>query len=496
MTHCNLSELNFMLWTYFVNTIQNTNVCFRKSSLEEVLSTKNLHFPVSTTAPPPPAIQTAAAHLVRYHFYYMTLNMLTRCNAVYKVAFHPAVVVRGDSQYVYKYETFITMNRKRQLDLDAFFLNKIKDQDEHIENMNEPKVPSVLSSSQGNDNEFDSTDPISSSNSSVVPEPIKNTKYFTTMADETTYISIKEQPASCIRYFDTTSYEIKETFFKFIDVVVVSGENIAHTILQELNRLNLDISYCHGQAYDRGSNMSGKFKGVQEHIEKGQPLAIYSHCENHRPNLTISKACSVASIRNAIGRMCETRWDENHDTVLTFFDTLPCLPVVLETISESCESRGSNVFSFLHAIQSSEFLVSVMVLAEVFWTKSSLGSELKAEYMDVLEAMKLISKIRASKSWTDSKAAVPEFSDGFDAEVLQVAEPYKDDLPCFSACKEELRSSVSTLLCPTGNNEHSGALLLDIASPENLSTDYNDLRSAKWVGFAAYPPGHRIHNEA
>ncbi|KAJ8891667.1 hypothetical protein PR048_004195 [Dryococelus australis] len=36
--------------------------------------------------------------------------------------------------------------------------------------MNEPEVPSVLSSSQGNDNEFDSTDPISSSTSSVVPE--------------------------------------------------------------------------------------------------------------------------------------------------------------------------------------------------------------------------------------------------------------------------------------------------------------------------------------
>ncbi|KAJ8890452.1 hypothetical protein PR048_009961 [Dryococelus australis] len=79
---------------------------------------------------------------------------------------------------------------------------------------------------------------------------IKNTKCFTIMTDETTDISIKEQLAICIRYFDTTSYQIQEKFFKFIDVVDVSGENIARTILQELDRLSLDISYCHSQAYD------------------------------------------------------------------------------------------------------------------------------------------------------------------------------------------------------------------------------------------------------
>ncbi|KAJ8889965.1 hypothetical protein PR048_009470 [Dryococelus australis] len=91
--------------------------------------------------------------------------MLTCCNTVYKAgrrltphhpfplvfhstcdypAFNPAVV-RVDSQHV-------------------------QDQDEHVEEMNDPEVPSVLSSSQGNDNEFGSTDPISSSASSMVPE--------------------------------------------------------------------------------------------------------------------------------------------------------------------------------------------------------------------------------------------------------------------------------------------------------------------------------------
>ncbi|KAJ8869963.1 hypothetical protein PR048_028974 [Dryococelus australis] len=254
---------------------------------------------------------------------------------------------------------------------------------------------------------------------------LKNTRYFTIMADETTDISIKEQLAICIRYFNTTLYEIQEKFFKFIDVVDVSGENIAHTILQELDRLNLDISYCY----------------------------------------------------------------------------------------------GSNVFSFLHATQSSEFLISVVVLAEVFGLTLAVARKLQAEYRDVLEEMKLVEAILASlrdpryksidtfkkifreseklamEMWaqinkpkttnlqnnrsncnlqtvveyyrtavylpfTDfiinelssklpkselqrvgqiQKLLSPEFSNGFEDKVLQGAEPYKDDLPCFSALKGELR---------------------------------------------------------
>ncbi|KAJ8885884.1 hypothetical protein PR048_012090 [Dryococelus australis] len=93
------------------------------------------------------------------------------------------------------------------------------------------------------------------------------------------------------------------------------------------------------------------------------------------------------------------------------------------------------------------------------------------------------------------KLLSPEFSDGFEDEVAQGAKPCKDDLPCFSALKGELRSSVSTLMCPTGYNEHSRELIFDIACPENLSTEHNDQKSAKCAGFAAYPPGYSIRNE-
>ncbi|KAJ8895783.1 hypothetical protein PR048_001121 [Dryococelus australis] len=196
------------------------------------------------------------------------------------------------------------------------------------------------------------------------------------MVDESTDISIKEQLAFCIRYFNTTSYEIQEKFFKFIDVVDVSGKTL--------------LAFC--TTYDRGSNMSGKFKGVQVHIAKVQPLAIYSHCENHRLNLGITGGGGGETL----GRCAKQDRLKKHDAVLTFLDKLPCLPVVLENISESSESRGSNAFSFLHAIQSSKVLFNVVVLAEVFGLTLPLAWKLQAEYMDVLEAVKLMEATLAS----------------------------------------------------------------------------------------------------
>lgn len=254
---------------------------------------------------------------------------------------------------------------------------------------------------------------------------IKKAKYFTLIADETTDISTKQQLSICIRYYDNVSFKIKEDFVKIVDIVDLTGNGITNTILQELEKLNIDIFYCRGQAYDGGSNMSGKFKGVQARIAGIQPLAIYSHCANHKLNLAISKACSVACIRNAIGvissvanffrqsagrlrkldeemhdklkngrhsvkQMCETRWVERHDAVLTFLNALPILPIVLDTIAQSTEGTGSDAFSYLHSILSSEFLVSVVVLADFLGLTLPLARKLQAEYMDVLTAMELV----------------------------------------------------------------------------------------------------------
>ncbi|KAJ8878836.1 hypothetical protein PR048_019425 [Dryococelus australis] len=187
--------------------------------------------------------------------------------------------------------------------------------------------------------------------------------------------------------------------------------------------------------------------------------------------------------KHILKKMCETRWVEKHDAVLTFFDTLPCLPIDLETISESSESSGSNAFSFLHAIY-------VVVLAEVFELTLPLVRKLQAEYMEEtlaslrdtdtfkkifkeseMLAMEMGTQINKPRTTNLQKkrsnfnsqtveeyscTAVfpkselqrvgqiqkllsPEFCDGFEDEVLQGAKPYKDDLTWFSVLKGELQ---------------------------------------------------------
>nr|XP_023022689.1 uncharacterized protein LOC111510944 [Leptinotarsa decemlineata] len=113
------------------------------------------------------------------------------------------------------------------------------------------------------------------------------------MTDETTDLPVNKQLPICIGQTNTKDCKIEEDFIKFEEVVDLSGENLAHIILEELGKIGLDSDNC--QAFDGSSNMSGIFKGVQARISQTQPLEIHSHCSNHRLNLAISKACSVTS---------------------------------------------------------------------------------------------------------------------------------------------------------------------------------------------------------
>lgn len=256
-------------------------------------------------------------------------------------------------------------------------------------------------------------------------DKVKKSHFFTIIADETSDVSLKEQLSICLRYFDVDNCEIREDFLKFVDVKETTGESISATLIDELNKFGLDILNCRGQAFDGGSNMSGKFKGTQARIIQIQPLAIYIHCCNHRLNLALSKACTLSCIRNTVGvissivnffrdsmsrinaledylkensllkegkhalkKMCETRWVERHDSVLTFLSTLPSLPAVLEKLAEM--SNDGKAFSLLHSITNSEFIVSAVVLADVFSQTLPLAKKLQGENMDVLQAKDLV----------------------------------------------------------------------------------------------------------
>lgn len=75
----------------------------------------------------------------------------------------------------------------------------------------------------------------------------------------------------------------------------VTGYVIAETIKVELDKLNLNMANCRGQAYDGAASMSGVFRGTAALITKDYPKAVYQHCRAHCLNLTLMKTCTSIS---------------------------------------------------------------------------------------------------------------------------------------------------------------------------------------------------------
>lgn len=98
-----------------------------------------------------------------------------------------------------------------------------------------------------------------------------------------------------------SSLIIREDFIGFVEIASTTGISIKETLKNELEKVGLYFDDLRGQGYDEGSNISGKYNGVQALILDEQPLAFYTHCFSHSLNLCFSKACEVSSIKNMNG---------------------------------------------------------------------------------------------------------------------------------------------------------------------------------------------------
>lgn len=74
-------------------------------------------------------------------------------------------------------------------------------------------------------------------------------------------------------------------FWSFLTTNEKTGEDAANLIKGVLKNYDISLDDCSGQGFDNGSNMSGKYKGVQAIILKSNSLAIYSPCGCHSLNL-------------------------------------------------------------------------------------------------------------------------------------------------------------------------------------------------------------------
>ncbi|KAJ8942303.1 hypothetical protein NQ314_010099 [Rhamnusium bicolor] len=115
------------------------------------------------------------------------------------------------------------------------------------------------------------------------------------MADESMDITVIEQLSFSCRYISINEDHpvVREDFLDFIPIYDIPGENIAKTILQQCEKLDLDMKKCVGQGYDGASSMTGHEKGVQARIRRDYSKARYIYCASHKLNLALSSTVNT-----------------------------------------------------------------------------------------------------------------------------------------------------------------------------------------------------------
>jgi hypothetical protein len=258
-------------------------------------------------------------------------------------------------------------------------------------------------------------------------ERVSKAPFFSMLVDETTDLSKKEQITICLRYvFDNFIHE------DFIDYVVadsMTGEGLAATILTHLGKFPIELSNMIGQGYDGAAAMSGIFNGVQSVIRRQLPAATYVHCASHCLNLTLASACKQPQMRNAQGivgevaaflnrsakrvtlmrqcteliapearknklvQLCETRWVERHDAIITFVELFPCVLSCLDKCQQLDANTSTKAQMLSHSIRSPDFLVAVAVLESILAVTLSLSKTLQCPSIDLIEAIKQIQDV-------------------------------------------------------------------------------------------------------
>lgn len=128
-----------------------------------------------------------------------------------------------------------------------------------------------------------------------VAENIRNSGFFSVMADETTDKSNREQVVIVIRHVDA-ELVAHEEFIGLNMVDSIDAATLTEVIKDCLLRMNFSLNNCRGQCYDGASNMSGAKSGVAKRISDEERRAVYTHCYGHALNLAASDAVKQSKI--------------------------------------------------------------------------------------------------------------------------------------------------------------------------------------------------------
>ena len=259
--------------------------------------------------------------------------------------------------------------------------------------------------------------------SSITAE-VKDSCYFTLIADETKDVSKREQLSIVLRYV----YKgiVHERFLAFVHAHHLDASSLSEYIIKTLSDLHINIEFCVSQCYDGASVMSGQCAGVSAKIKEKNNKAVYVHCCAHRLNLVLvdatkqlPSAADFFSLLEALyvfmssskahdlflakqtelgqhrevrlKKLSDTRWSCRYASIKALTSTFAPTLATLKEISEGDDqNRIVEARGILLQVRNFEFVLCLIMFERIFAITSKLSDVLQAECLDFTGAVTCI----------------------------------------------------------------------------------------------------------
>lgn len=267
-------------------------------------------------------------------------------------------------------------------------------------------------------------------------EEVKQSKFYSIIADEASDCSDKEQMSLVLRFVDK-DMNIREDFIKFLHCKWgLTGAGLATLVLEALNDLTLNIQDCRGQGYDGAGAVAGHINGLSAHILNLNKKALYTHCFSHRLNLTVCESTSVPLVRNVLTQIkeisdffnvseprqmildknilehgsvevrknklvnvCRTRWVARISGMDTFEELFVPIFYTLDEMSSNLEKKcnpktSSDASSLLTLISSFKFIATLVITRNIFDLTLPVTQLLQSKSIDIMNGIELVNTLK------------------------------------------------------------------------------------------------------
>ncbi|XP_013779993.1 zinc finger MYM-type protein 1-like [Limulus polyphemus] len=224
---------------------------------------------------------------------------------------------------------------------------------------------------------------------------------------------------------------VREHFLGFVLLNDTPGTFMTESILHQHEELSLSLENLRGQGYDNGSNMKGKYNGVQKRIMDTNPQALFVPWYSHSLNLVVNDAArrclEATSFFDLFQRICaffsgsthhwyvllhhvscltvkplsETRWESCTDTLKPLHYHIGDIYDAIMEIADDITLTGSSgnaarieAKAFANGYSNFKFFVSLTVWYNILFEVNVRSKQLQAKEYDVHSVFKQLEQTK------------------------------------------------------------------------------------------------------